>query len=145
MTGSGSPLTHRAVVAAPAYNLGQAKALTLTSLTPNGSVSSAVKMTKQVWNAMKDSHTRVTVTVTNTGGAVDGPFYLEILTVPQGASVFNSAGMRSTTGNKYLVISATSLAAGAAVTVEVELLTPIAMGKKSAALVAIRFNMRGLR
>src|SRR5262249_41997560 len=115
-------------------SVGQAKGLTLTSLTTSASVdTTAVKVSKQLWNAMKDSHTRVTITVTNTSAAtVTGPIYLELTGIPAGASVFNAAGKRPSTGNPYVVVPASSLAAGAAVTLEVDLLTPIALGKFAA-------------
>ena len=78
--------TTTAVLAAPAYVVGQAKALTLTSLTSSATVdTTVVKVTKQLWNAMKDSHTRVTLTITNTSAAaVTGPFYVELVGDPGG-------------------------------------------------------------
>src|SRR4029079_1765455 len=116
-----------AVLTAPAYLVGQAKSLTLTSLASPAVVdTSVVKVTKQVWNAMKDSHTRITLTVTNTGSTpLTGPFYVEMIALPSGSQLFNSAGKVPSTGRQYLVVPASSLAPGAAVTMEVDLLTPL--------------------
>jgi len=58
--------------------------------------------------------------------------HLKVAGVPAGATVFNAAGKRPSTGKPYLVVPASTLAAGAAVTLEVDLLTPVALGKLAA-------------
>src|SRR5262249_12331988 len=102
LTGAGTNMA--AVLTGPAYLGRHAQALTLTSLAASAVVDTVVKVTKQAWNGLKDAHSRVTLTVANTGTtAVSGPVYIEFVGIPPGATLFNSAGKRPSTGRPYLV------------------------------------------